>query len=160
MTELAEQVLDAEIVEDHALVLAKRTKAAILERAGVVKTEDGEESPGSTLAACAQHVGLDPEVLRSVISKALSDKSDPNHNFAVAFGKKMAEREDYLAREGFRLATLKKDAAFFRTALERQHKDWADPRSKGSSVTVQVGIVNKLQQAQGLRANPELPTGD
>lgn len=158
------EVVEAEIVEassaeiEEAFVLTKRQKDAILEK--VVPYEKDEEIyPGDTLAACAQHAGIDPEVLRQVVAKGLADPDDPNRRFALSFNRAMADRERLLAQEGFRLARLKKDAAFFRVALERQHEDWK-PKDKGPTVNNNLTIVGKLNLANNLRSNKSLPTGD
>ena len=167
MSELAE-VVHGELVQDDPagepeplFVVPRRVKESVLKRVAT-KTVDGTEYPGSTLTAAAQAAGIDPDTLREACALALrQDRSNPNREFALKLYQAMADREDFLARKGFDLATAKKDAAFFRVALERQHEDWK-PAPKGGGTVIQnnVTIVDKLQMAQRLRANPSLPTGD
>lgn len=158
------EVVEAEIVSassdlsQEVTVLTKRQKDAILEKVEPYE-KDGDTYPGSTIAACAQYAGIDPEVLRQVVAEGLANQESPNRRFALSFNRAMADRERLLAQEGYRLARAKKDAAFFRVALERQHEDWK-PKDKGPTVNNNLTIVGKLNLAQNLRANKHLPTGD
>lgn len=162
------EIVEAEIVQASAelvpdeperFVLTKRHKDSIKEKLQPYQDDEGNTYPGATLEACAQYAGLDPEVLRQAVNEGLANQDSPNRRFALTFAEAMADREKLLAQEGFRLAREKKDAAFFRVALERQHKAWAAPEKK-STVNNNLTIVGKLNLANQLRANQSLPTGD
>ena len=162
---MTEVVYEGELVESpstdldtQVFILTKRHKDAIKEKLAPYEKE-GETYPGATLEACAQYAGLDPEVLRQAVAEGLANQDSPNRRFALVFAEAMADREKLLAEEGFRLARAKKDAAFFRVALERQHKAWMPPEKK-TTVNNNLTIVGKLNLANQLRANKSLPTGD
>lgn len=156
--EIVEVSADIAPEEPQVFVLTKRHKDSIKEKL-LPYEKDGETYPGATLEACAQYAGLDPEVLRQAVNEGLSNQDSPNRRFALTFAEAMADREKFLAEEGYRLARAKKDAAFFRVALERQHKAWMAPEKK-TTVNNNLTIVGKLNLANQLRANQSLPTGD
>lgn len=153
------EVVEGELVEEEPsgpLTLTKRVKQEIQLHLG---PNEDEEWPGSTIGACAQYAGIKPEKLEAVIEEATGNPTHPDYKFVLKVLDAMARREDYLQKEMYRIARDKKETTPFREALKAQHRDWKE-KPKTVNVNESVTIVHKLQQAQSLRSNKALPTGD